>query len=72
MTWAYRHDRADGRGKLNFRLVGAVKLPWYAPDPRNEVLRRAVAAGHIDRRDRLFGDTQPDARPVGPVIDLFA
>lgn len=66
----YRIDRAGQRGVLFFELEPPVYFDPLAPSPRNEVWRRAMAAGHVDKEDFLEGFCCPDAKPSGPVIRL--
>ena len=68
----YRIDRARQRGVLFFELEPPVDFDPLAPSPRNEVWRRALAAGHVDKEDHLFGSCMPDAKPSGPVVVLAA
>lgn len=68
----YRIDRARQRGVLFFQLEPPVDFDPLAPSPRNEVWRRAMAAGHVDKEDFMEGSCFPDAKPSGPIIRLPA
>lgn len=67
----YRIDRALERGALFFQVAFPTFDP-LAPSPINEVWKRALSAGHVDRQDYLRGSCRPDARPTGPIIVLTA
>ena len=68
----YRVDRAHGRGVLFFQMENPITFDPLAPSPRNELWKRALAAGHVDKEDHLIACCQADARPSGPVIKLTA
>lgn len=68
---AYRVDRADDRGALWFHLKEPLTFDPTAPALSNEVWRRALRDGHVDRDDYYRGSCCPDARP-GHIISLAA
>ncbi|MNX82115.1 hypothetical protein D3C86_1138300 [compost metagenome] len=68
----YRVDRANGRGVLFFQMEPPVPFDPQAPSPRNEVWKRALAAGHVDAEDCKRGCCQPDAKPRGSIFLLPA
>jgi hypothetical protein len=68
----YRVDRAHERGFLFFQMEDPIPFDPIAPSPKNELWRRALLAGHVDKEDQLIARCQPDAKPSGPVILLTA
>lgn len=68
----YRVDRAQERGVHFFQMEGPIPFDPLAPSPINELWKRALAAGHVDKEDYLRGCCRPDGKPAGPVIMLPA